>query len=50
MYYDKVNEEDDEDEIVQLLQYIEKKNDGRMIRYFDQLNFDSIFFYLGVGG
>lgn len=40
-YWDFPNEEDDDD--------IPKLN-GHVIRYFDQLTFDSIYSFLGIGG
>jgi hypothetical protein len=42
VYWDRPTDEDDEEEY--------SKNNGMMSRFFDQLAFDSIYYYLGVGG
>lgn len=42
MFWDRPSEEDDEEDY--------DKNNGMMVRFFDQLSFDSIYYYLGVGG
>lgn len=40
VYEDQPTEEDEEENIV----------NGRVIRYFDRLTYDSVVFFLGVGG
>lgn len=41
LVYEDIPREDDEDEHIK---------DGKIIRYFDKLPYDSIVYYLGVGG